>query len=198
MILDSVFRIAAYELRKRNRLPKVVKVTRDGKKYVFTLPDVVSMAAHVSNIYNDRGNVEHAKFLIRRASWLVYRARKTSPIGGWVIKDKEPASLEGLNVIDLRKGYVNGLSGHAYERICAIFNKDLVQYKTTGHHYALINALAKTDAIIVDTSEESFALQDYLARRSFLTIVLTGAQVEGFYEGTKLEGFEDKKVVAHG
>lgn len=198
MILESMLRIAAAKIKTEKTLPHRVIVVRGKLKFSFNREEIMRVASRVSKTRRSRKlGVEHDKYIIKQAGYKVYKKRLNSPAAGWCLKECDKKPLHPDHVMDVRHGYQSELGGLGRERLMAIFDPMMDIYKTTSHHYAFIKAIGDK-VIIVDTKEEALDLQYYLAKKSLLNPVLCTEEVEGFWDGVKVDGFVNKGVVAHG
>lgn len=187
MILDSVLRIASHHIRTHGQLPDSVVIRRKGGVFTYPLPLVVRLASRVCGYQGSAGlkDLERAKRVIKKSSYLMYQKRLKSALAGWTTKGipKVPIA-EDCKVLDLRPGHVN-VAGLAYERLLYIISTATEeQVMTRNHHVALIEALKDVELIIVPSTRASTKIQNYLARRVFDIIVLTEKQIEGYYKDT--------------
>ena len=186
MILDSLFRIAAFEFKKENKLPRHVYIRRHKFRHEYHIREVVALASKVCGLSHSVGisNQMSALGIIKKAARLLHDERLLSPVCGFVISDLPKTKLNGaVKIIDLRDAYCN-VYGLARVRLCAAATdtaRDIVL--RPEHRYAAVAAAQGADIIIVETSTQSAHLQHFLARANVSTVVTTTSEVADYYTG---------------
>lgn len=186
MILDSLFRLAASEFRKNDKLPDHVHIRRKGGFHRdYHIREVVALASKVCGLSKTVGirRSKNAVGILRKAARIMHEQRLLSPVCGYVIGDLPKTKITGnIHVGDLRSATCN-VTGLARVRLEAAMNntaKDVVL--RPEHRYAAVELAQKLDIFIVDTDVQSARLQDFLARANLTTVVTTNEIIKDYYD----------------